>query len=115
MNLDISPAQSCPSFWSKILAAGGLRLATWILAGTSLSRSRPALRWILQEIEGPQGIILKGYLSEQDDPEAVPGNEAPFAQLIFASSQSNVRVKHPYDLHSYARILAAYREKGLIP
>lgn len=103
-----------PALWRRILAAGGLRLATWILAVTAIQKDRPPLRWISTfpgTADDPNERVRLSEVGTEDLSEKLH----PHAWLILAPNGGTWRVEYPYELHSYARVLAALREKGFIP
>lgn len=58
--------------------------------------------------------MIAGDLSEFESPEIEQESQALFARVVFAKRLWSVRVEHPTELYSYARVLAALREKGFI-
>lgn len=105
--------QASQPFWHKALATGGLRLATWILAGTSLPRRRAPLSWNLKTFETPIGPKEGGRLFE----DVSHFENTPVRAHLHLSTHGGCtfQIEFPAELHSYARVLAALREKGFIP
>lgn|SRR6266481_4197622 len=100
--------------WRRILRSGGLRLATWILAATAIQKDRPPLTW-LTTFPGTTADPDERVRLSEPGTEDLSEKSRPHAWLTLAPNGGTWRVEFPYDLHSYARVLAALREKGFIP